>query len=136
MLLFTVPYFQLVQTFFPLFSCKVQEPHLGDVVERFYWPYGRSYSLTLFLAWGSSSLTFPALQWMAATLFLCLPSHRSRSSQNGCMSARLGGWWSTKGNTATRLLNLDSSYLRSQHLLAKNIKNLGCFRFMQKKVLM
>ena len=49
--------------------------------------------------------TLPALQWMAATFFGSAFSHLSKSSQNGCISSIIGGWWSSKRKFATVPLN-------------------------------
>ena len=63
--------------------------------------------------------TLPALQWMAAVLRESLESQASRSSQNGLISSMGGGWWSSNGNSTTRLWNLSPSYFRSEHLQGK-----------------
>ena len=63
-------------------------------------------------------LTFPALQWMAAMFLGLAWSHVSSSSQNGLISSRGGGWWSSNGYITTRLWNFAPSYFLSEHLQA------------------
>ena len=55
------------------------------------------------------SVTFPALQWIAAIFLLSANNQASKSSQKGLINSNVGGLWSSKGNITTRLWNLEVS---------------------------
>ena len=80
------------------------------------------------LVYENESLTLPALQWMATMLRSSFTSQLSTSSQKDWMSSSCGGWWSSNANFITRCLNLDGSYLRSEHLQHSHMVYSSCVR--------